>query len=283
MGHMKLRPTKVAAPRDFTAGFTLKRVQPPGEEAAPVAEGPCLPHFDSWLVSTDPPTLTREILQDDGFQIIVESHPDNDTCDSCVEWATSVRWQLNTATPEIESAVAAEDCKGLIVTVAADPEGGTDVEQFMLLLEATVNGEPYGTAITFMPDLPQVPCFSTSGDGACYPGFGDDPDLCTYWGYPAAQDWTVQVSYTGPTTGGTFAWNPTEPQGPNSDVIITEGLDGLGRPQLTITHVNTNGGISWPEDSNYTVNTAPTIDGNPVDPAVCFFDVGTWGMQFIGV
>jgi hypothetical protein len=29
MGHMKLKPTKLALPRDFTAGFTLKRVAAP--------------------------------------------------------------------------------------------------------------------------------------------------------------------------------------------------------------------------------------------------------------
>lgn len=274
MGHMKLRPRKVALPRDMAVGFQLKRVQPPAEEPAPVvAAGECLPHFEGWVVTTDPAVLTPQDLID-GFQIIITPHPDNDTCGSCLEWAASVLYVIAPADPSIESLVPAEDCRGVVATIAPQPGAG----DFVLAFQAsTENGQPYGTVVHFIPDTPQVACFETTGDGACYPSFTDPS--CFVWGYPLAQDWSITVTWIGPLSGGTFAWNPSETAGPHptGDVTYFESVDGFGRPTLTITNVYS--GTSYPEDSNWALSTSPTDDGSPVVAEACFYEAGNWSLQ----
>ena len=275
MGHRRLRNVVgTPPPPRLNLGLTLRRKVEPGEApaAAPAGET-CVPHFEGWVVSTVPEVITDQDIID-GFQIVIAPNPANDVCGGCLEWVGTVLYVLSPGDPEITSATPAEDCVGVVATIAPQPSWNA-TGTFILVFAATLNGEPYGTVVHYLPDTEQVLCFETTGDGIGTPDVPGAP----VWGYPLGQDWVITVTYKGPYFGsGVLAWNPSEPAGTHPDVSYVEGVDGFSNATLTITHVNTGGPGFYPEDAAWYLTTAPTIDGTPIDALACFYEAGSWSL-----
>lgn len=254
MGHFRLSFVRQGTiPKDTKLSVRMSRTVEPGVE--PTTE--CKPTFDGWLITTVPESLTEVALASD-WQVVITPADGTDTCGKCLEWAAAAPLQLfgaSGAEPEITSVEAAEDCVGMVATIAGQ---SPPPEQWELIFHASLEGQPFGRESSLVISITPPPQHTWSGD--IQAPQQDDAQF-----YPLAQDlWGVLLVFENILDENLFSWGVSEPNGNPGNIVLLQdlGYDSFAKTMTYSVSFQFLGG-DRPEDFDYVASFDVVYDGVP--------------------
>jgi hypothetical protein len=255
MGMVKFTRSSTRVTADTRAGYRMKRAVEPGESIIQ----PCRPYFGGWNITFWQNDVLMTPDMTDDWEAHITPADGGELCGGCLEWvylgATLIQGGSGDE-PTVTIAVDPTDCRTLIVSVAGQdpvPDGWT------LQFNASLEGDPFGWTAGFVVEPGVATAIRWGGDATWV---STDEDAIGM--YPTATEpWTVTLTYESSPVG-TFLWNvSTAPDPYAADLTITEGTNGFGYPELSITFNSSVNG--FPEDEFLVITAMPTLDGNPLN------------------
>lgn len=255
MGHFKLKLLPAdAIPRDLAVGITMQRF-PEGEtvlrrQRTFSPPGGCVASFGSWDVG-EPPVVDLDTPMD------WTVWPSSDTvlCEGdCLDWSLELSGGASGSEPNI-TIEAGSDCAG--VTIHVD-DASENLTGWTWTVSASLAGSPFGTPYAVTLGDTDVGFLYSDDAGSTYDNVDSvsEHKPCEDAFYSGI---TIVVTTPDATEydAGLFAWNVSQ-VGSNWSAI--EGIDGSGRPTLTVTL-----GVSTIDACGESIRADPTYDGTPVN------------------